>query len=331
MELEKIKIYVPKRVAQILEKDADTFDFLKKDGVTPNKNAMLTSLIVNYFEVFKKRQEDLCNVIKGVLRENSFLGENQIGQIGSMIAGKVNREFSLDAVEKFSSLVSLKPTKESQPVIDYIETYLLDNCSLSEYFRNMFVSYTAMPQDMREKIIFKDIYEVLSEAINKRKTVFITTKGGRDNKMEIMPFGFARSKEEIHIYILYKKKNMCHSIKLSRIKSAVIVDKKATFEESEEQIFKKMLTFGPQFYYGFREEDVVVKLSKRGQLLFRKIYVHRPIPKSIEGDLYTFDCSYAQVLQYFVRFSDEVEVISPRSVKDELYDFHKRYVEKMNN
>ena len=328
MQYEKIKIYVTKRVAQILEKDADIFDFVKKDGITPNKNALLTTLIVNFFDDFRQKQKELNNAVVEVLRDNTALSDEKVASLSAMIAGRVNKNLATDSVEKFDTLVSLKPTKESQPVIDYIEEYLLDNCSLSEYFRNMFVAYTAMPQDMRERIIFKENYEILSEAINKGKCVFLTTKAGNDNKIELMPYKFARSKEEIHIYLMYKLRNFCQSIKLSRIASVMVIDKPVSFDEKELQTFKRMLAYGPQFYYGFSEQEVKVRLTPQGQQLFRKIYVHRPIPKAVEGDIYTFDCSYSQLIQYFVRFSDNVEILSPDGVRDSVLDFHKRFVDK---
>lgn len=326
MEYDKIKIYVTKRVAEILEKDAETFYFLKKDGITPNKNAMLTALIINYFDLFKKRQEELNDIIKKTLLDNTSLSQEKVMALSSLIAGKVNKEIASDLVDKFDCLVSLKPTKDSQPIIDYIEAYLLDNCSLSEYFRNMFVSYTALPQDMREEIIFKNQYATLSEAINKRKRVFITTKGQREDRFEISPFLFSRSKEEMHIYLLYKNRDSCRSIKLSRIKAVAIVENEAKFKENEIELFKKMLKYGAQFSYSFDEGEVIVRLTPYGQKLFHKIYVHRPIPESVDKDIYTFKCSYTQIIQYFERFGKEVEILSPQSVKDIIYTFHKQCV-----
>ena len=328
MEYEKIKIYVTKRVAEILEKDAETFEFLKKDGITPNKNALLTALILNYWNLFRQRQTDLGKLIKNVLRENTNFSDGKIKELSLQIASVVNKEIASDLVENFDSLVSLKPTKESKPIIDFIETYLLENCSLSEYFRNMFVAYTALPQDMREKIIFKANYTVLSEAIKNGKKVFITIKGVNLSRLEISPYTFSRSKEEIHIYLLYKNKETCRSVKLARINSVTVLSEDAEFNNSDIGVFNKMLEYGAQFSYGKDEEDVVVKLTQQGRNLFRKIYIHRPIPVSVEKDIFTFKCSHIQVIQYFSRFGGEVEIKSPQVVKDAIYNFHNSYIEK---
>ena len=50
--LDKIKINVTAHTAAILQKDAEAFEFFKKDGRTLNKNALLTRLIVNFDESF---------------------------------------------------------------------------------------------------------------------------------------------------------------------------------------------------------------------------------------------------------------------------------------
>ena len=328
MELEKIKIYVTKRVADILQKDTENFDFFKKDGITPNKNAFLTTLILNYFEEYQQKQEKINSLLKNILEENTSFEDAKIKELSNLINNKINKEISINSVEKFDCLVSLKPTKDSQSIISYIEEYLLNNRSLSEYFRNMFIAYTALPQDIREQIIFKSQFNDINEAIKNGNKIFINTKATNSNRMEVLPYTFANSKEEIHLYLLYQNRQTFKSIKLSRIQSVVILDKKEKISPKGIEIFNKMIKYGPQFYYEENEEDVVLKLSQNGQMLFRKMYVHRPIPESINKNMYTFKCAHTQIMQYFSRFGGEVEIISPQSIKENLYKFHNEYILK---
>ena len=331
MEAEKIKIYVTKRIAEILEKDAETFEFIKKDGITPNKNAFLTTLIINYWEIFRDRQNKFNNIVKDAILSNISLSSEKVEQLSYDIANKINRESASDLLENFNQLVSLKPTKESKHIIDYIESYLLEGNSLSEYFRNMFFSYTQLPQDMREKIIFKTQYNTISDAIKNGNKIFITTRSDKGSKLEIAPYAFSRSKEEMHIYLLYEIAHFCRSIKLSKINSVVILNSKSSFNKKVIDLFAKMNTYGPQFFYNFDEQDVVIKLTKRGIQLFHKMYVHRPIPYSIDKDIYTFKCSHTQIIQYFSRFGGDVEILSPKSIHEAIYKFHNSYLNKFKN
>lgn len=324
MTYDKIKIYVTPRVGDILSNDADSFEFYKADGVTPNKNALLTKLIVNYSQEFNERQERLYDRINGELKK-LYIDEQTRDVLCNELANKVNKELSLDSTERFNRLISLKPTKETAPLIEYAEHYLLKGASLSEYYRNMFTAYASYTQDKREEIIFKDNYDLLSKAINEGKKVFITTRA-KARFHEISPYAFARSKEEMHVYLLTEKRNRCRTIRLSRIESVVILKKVATFNEKTLETFKKMQKYGPQFYYLANEEEIVIRLTKAGVDKYRKIYVHRPIPKKIEGDLYYFDCSTNQVVEYFKRFGDEAYVVSPLSTREEIFNFHYRAV-----
>ena len=77
------------------------------------------------------------------------------------------------------------------------------------------------------------------------------------------------------------------------------------------------------------EEEIIIKLTPRGQKLFQKLYVYRPIVESIDGDIYTFKCSYSQIIQYFQRFGSNAIIVSPKSLGETFRNFfyyaHKEY------
>lgn len=331
MEYEKIKIYVTKRIAEILEKDAEIFDFLKSDGLTPNRNAFLTALILNYSSTYQERQKFLNELVQSVIKKNSYLQDETIRTISALIINEFNEQYIFDSNEKFDKLISFKPTKATIGIIEYINSYLLENYSLSEYFRNMFKSYCALPQDVREQIIFKENYTLINTAIKDKKRIFISTQNGKQSGMELSPYGFSRSKEEIHIYLMFKQKDACKSIKLSKIKTVTLLEKDAQFDSNDLLLFEKMQKFGVQFPYDIEDTQIVVRLTPRGKALFHKIYIHRPIPSKIENDIFTFNCSALQTIQYFSRFGNDVEILSPDGVRNAIYDFHNSFVKKIDN
>ena len=61
---------------------------------------------------------------------------------------------------------------------------------------------------------------------------------------------------------------------------------------------------------------------------FRKIYVHRPVPTRVENNNFYFECAYTQLVQYFVRFGSDAKIIYPQSVRDEVYNFHRRALDR---
>lgn len=64
--------------------------------------------------------------------------------------------------------------------------------------------------------------------------------------------------------------------------------------------------------YASDDEPIKVQLTEKGKKLFNKIYLYRPTPTSIDGDIYTFNCSANQLLYYFERFGDSALILSPK-------------------
>lgn len=323
MIYDKIKIYVTKRIATLLESDADSFEFHKRDGVTVNKNAFLTALIINYQDEFRTRQQNISSKIEEILK-TSRLTYNEISNFVPLITEGVNREITYDPVEKFDSLVSLKPTKESQPIIEFAENYLINGSSLSEFYRNMFTSYASQPKDKREEIIFRKQVTEINKAISENKKIFITTQTSNNELKELEPYAIARSKEEMHLYLLAKQGHIKMPLRISRITSVTILNTESYFTKEDVEFFKKMQTYGPQFFYGKQDPIITVRLTPNGKEKFKRFYVHRPIPISVNDNVYVFNCSQDQVIQYFIKFGNDAFVESPIFVRDKMMMFFRR-------
>ena len=321
--MEKIKIYVTDYISDILLKDTEGFEFFKKDGRTLNKNALLTKLIINYHKRFMDEQNELKSYLKRSIGNTATISRKQLDELCTEISESFYDRKTAVHGKKFDKLVSLKPTKESKPIIDYIDKYLLMGRSLSEYFRNMFASYAALPQDKREAIIFKPQYEAVLKAIKEKKKVFITTSNSFNNKFETAPYAIANSKEELHLYVIGVQKG-CNPIRLSRITSITQLSADATFTKEQTLLAERMIQYGPQFIYKPFEKEVLVELTAKGLDKYKKMYVHRPIPTKIDNNHYYFNCSYSQIIQYFVRFGEDAKVIYPQTVRDEIISFHRK-------
>jgi|GEM_PF-838909 len=322
MIYDKIKIYVTKRVADILEKDAESFELFKRDGITPNKNSLVSLLLINYSEEFQAKQNSLVDKIDLLIKKSA--SSDKQDKLRNEILDELNKEYAKGETEKTDKAISLKPTKDTEPLIEYVEQYLLKDKSLSEYFRNMFTSYALLPQDKREEIIFKSQYEGLTNAIRSGKKVFITYRNSK-KRAEISPFAFARTKEEMHVYLLAVENGTPATFRLSRIRTVKPLYKDASFDDNQLRTFDKMQKYGPQFIYSDVGE-IAVKLTVEGLNKYRKIYVHRPIPKKIDGDVFLFDCSEMQVISYFERFGGDALILYPLSVRKKVLGFYNKAI-----
>ncbi len=314
--LEKIKITIPKNTYDILIKDCENFGF-KKVNDSLNKNLFLNTLIINYYERFSANEEQFKEKLLKVINDNVCNNQNELlDQLLTII----QKNESIDN-NKETEIINLKPTKLSEKHILFIENNLIGNNSISSYYRNLFTSYAHIPQNFRELIIFKDSYETIMESIEKDRTVCITLNNN-DMIKDVSIYKIDSSKEELFNYVLAYTGHSLLTIRLSKIKYVSLLNTKRSITEDAILTFERQIKYGVQYpFYTPYDEPVIVKLTDKGKQLFEKIYLYRPIPDKIEGNLYHFHCSHNQVSHYFKRFGKDGVIISPLSLVEAM----KRY------
>lgn len=321
--LEKIKINVTAHTATIIDKDIESFEFYKADGRSFNKNSFITKLIVNYHNTFKEKELAMFEQLKKTISSAVTASESTVDTLTYDIISQFYKSNISPNKEKLNHSISIKPTKETAPIIEYIEQYMLSGSTLSEYFRKMFYSYASLPQDEREKIIFKPQYTALKEAIKSKRLVYITFNNDESRNCEVMPYAITCAKEELHCYLIGSAR-LPMTFRLSRIATVTLLNSSKDFSPYELKVFAKMLTYGAQFnYFDDDFEPVKVELTERGEKLYKKILIHRPVATKVEGNIYHFECSHFQIVHYFVRFGKEALVLSPDSVINSIIRFHR--------
>lgn len=321
--LEKIKINVTAHTATIIDKDIESFEFYKTDGRSFNKNSFITKLIVNYHNTFKEKELAMFEQLKKTISSAVTTSESTVNTLTYDIISQFYKSKISPNKEKLNHSISIKPTKETAPIIEYIEQYMLSGSTLSEYFRKMFYSYASLPQDEREKIIFKPQYTALKEAIKSKRSVYITFNNAESRNCEVMPYAITCAKEELHCYLIGSAR-LPMTFRLSRITTVTLLNTSKDFSPYELKVFAKMLTYGAQFnYFDDDFEPVKVELTERGEKLYKKILIHRPVATKVEGNIYHFECSHFQIVHYFVRFGKEALVLSPDSVINSIIRFHR--------
>jgi len=308
--LEKIKISVPIRVSELLHKDAADFRIVKANGQA-NLNAFINSLITNYYEAFAADEEELREKISKALfgvpeRYARVAFDEIIKAISSREKGGLD--------EGKSIAISFKPTKLSQSIIIYINNVLLKNESISSFYRRMFISYAKKTKNEREKIIHKDNYDTLQRAIKKGLQVCISLENGRVEK-GMSVYAVASAKDELFNYALLFGNNKNKTVRLAKIKTVSVLPSRSEIPLKNAEMFERQISQGAQYpIYSTDCEPIKVQLSDKGKELFNKIYLYRPTPSSIEGDVYTFECSASQLLYYFERFGAEALILSPKKL-----------------
>ncbi|MDL2292374.1 WYL domain-containing protein [Acholeplasma sp. OttesenSCG-928-E16] len=318
---EKIKVNIPKNVYEILIKDMELFEFIKPNG-SLNKNLFYNTLITNYYQNYSESEKKIHNTITDELVNHSNLKTSDIEYISSLITSKIQK-YNLNLTStKYEVSISMKPTGLSTVAFEYIYNYLLNNSTISSFFRNMFTSYSIKPQNLRERIIFKNKFDIINEGILKKKKIFFSYS--KDNRRyEVSPYMIANSKEELFNYLLCSMENQISTFRITRINKIGLLNTSSSVPLDHRANLDLMSELGPQFHIALNEkETVVIRLSENGKRMFKSIYLHRPTPTKIENNLYYFDCSYNQLFQYFSRFGKFAYVLYPKSLRDRIKTFY---------
>ncbi len=307
---EKIKVSVPTSVKELLCKDAEDFRIWKPSGEA-NLNAFINLLVVNYYEAFAADEEELREKIGRAL---SAVPERYARRaFDEIVKAIADREKGSLGKEK-SIAVSFKPTKLSESVFLYIETVLLRNDTLSSFYRNLFISYAQKTKNEREKIIHWQNYELLHRATSQKQQVCISLENEQVYN-EVSVYAIAPARDELFNYVLAYSEGKNRTIRLSKIKTVSLLVDSAEIPEENRRLFDRQIVCGAQYpIYSTDDKPIKVQLSDKGKELFNKIYLYRPVPTKIEGDVYTFECSANQVLYYFERFGAEALILSPKKL-----------------
>ena len=328
---EKIKITISKNVLAKLENDCDKFIFHKASGEI-NRNLFYNTLILNYYEQFSSVEEAVKNDLKKII--STYTIEDEQNLADDIIKYLSNKE--LDSMSTATSILNIKPTKMTDDAVNYINSNLLSSSSISSYYRRLLESYAKFPQFKREQIICKPIYNKICSAIKRNKKVYILLKNGNEIK-EASIYTIKASSDELYNYLLFESQSghPC-TLRLSKIKSIDLINASRNISIGNKFLFEKQIRYGIQYpIYSLKEEPVKVRFTEKGLKMFKKIYLYRPIPDSMENNIYTFTCSHYQIVYYFKRFGGEAIIISPEKLNKHLQYFYSNsyqdYLEVLDN
>lgn len=321
---QKSKIAVSAKLKAILDKDAESFEFFKKDGIKVNMNEFLSRLIVNYHSSYRAARKSVIKMLEEAIVAVFPSEDENASDAALKFVNKAMQEQFSDSGDKLGKSVSFKPTEKTKPIIGRVVAEELGDTTYSEYFRGMFESYAALPQDEREKIIFAEEYETIARAIENGKQLLIATKKNPSKHFVVSPYAVVSSKEELHCYMLATTlKGKCTPFRLSRVASAIERDERVSFKQEHEDMFKRMIENAPQYLYSADEKEAIVELTPMGEKLFKSLYMNRPKPTKVDGNLYHFNSSYMQLKQYFCRFGKEAMIREPAKLRHMIANFHR--------
>jgi hypothetical protein len=314
---EKVNIYITKEVHSILLKDMELFEFTKKNGDL-NRNLFLNTLIANYTTEYEETKSQTYNGIRSLLETKTNLPSYEIGDLSNQVLRLIDDTTQSLQHAKTNVTLPLKPTRVSQSQYERIKKTLLANDTESNYFRQLFTSYTKLPQNTREKIIFKDVVEKLEQAIQEEKKVCLFFSNGK--VQDVSPYTLCSSKEELFNYLLYQDNHkQVQTRRLTRITNVMILNEVSSFTNENQEHLQWLSENSPQF--ASKPLEVKVLLTDKGKELVKRIYIHRPkrIKHDCNDGYYYFETTKEQALHYFPKLGKHAVILEPESLAISIY------------
>lgn len=321
--MEKIKVNLSYNTYNLLIHDMESFAFDMKDNI-PNRNLFYNILCKEMYNIKKKESEELRERLSNILKDN-LNNYKIINDILNDIEDVYNYKNEDKTNRSHGYYISFRPQKALLNMYEEIENLELRNNTISNYYRNMFNYYAKLPQDERERIIFNKELDIIESAIRNKKTILINNNS---NKIEIIPYKVVRTNDELYNYLIAgirKNDSLLRYFSLHLYKCRNAIKTKNTYLLSSDEInkFEELLEYGPR---NIERRCVVtkIKLSKKGIGYFKKFYLNRPIPESIDNDIYTFNASTDELLTYFSRFGVHALVLEPENLRNQMINFHRK-------
>lgn len=337
--LEKLSIYIPNEDRTRLMEDAKLFEVFKQGSSDVNFNRFLGNLLLGYYDYYYSESRDLTNLVTGIL--HTHMPSMLVDDVNLLSTEIINRiaipEVNYSKNKRVKT--SIKPTSKTESIIqDIMDANKSD--SISNTFARLFRSYLEKPVFVREQIIYSETYEVLREAIAKKKTIAFSTTRKKDMIRIVFPYEIATGTEELFNYLLCAEydsngKLRARTFRLSRIEHIHKCHKTVDLNDTVKDYLERMKRYGPAYEINDSEECCVF-LSEEGHRSYNFIYYQRPqylrIEKHKDGYYYFFDCSKDHLVRYFRRFDPGQAVIQkPEWLKNMVFESYRELIKEYEN
>lgn len=318
----KVKINIPYQLYRQLLDDMIYFGFTKNND-EGNRNKFINRIFSSEYEDYLKRFKASA---KYLVKRYDFLKSADIELVYKMVlsmsqkdAESGNKDYS------FQILIS----NENVRAYKAVSSFFGEKFSASEFFRDMLNEFVLLKAVDKEKILFKPEIEMIKQAISFKNVLKIIID---DKKVSVMPHRLADGKYNRHLYLVCidtATRKVC-SYPLWKIRSIYITEKKFA-TKSQEIDFAEMTCHFAAEYPINTYETVRVDLTEEGVKTYNERPYLRPEPFNVDGKSYFFNCSYAHIIRYFLPFGKEAEVVSPRDVRQDIYNILENSLNKYKN
>lgn len=321
--LKRINLNISDDALDVVYKD--TYEFMNDDK--KYLSSFLNIIFKNFYEEANASLDiRLCtyeNKLNKVLNVNKKSSEELKAVIQSL--KNVYLEELIEKIKSNKEKVKTKNRKEIKFKLNNSNYDIITNGNdiVQPFYNNknriylnaLFEEYSKLDAASRELIYFKDHSDKVSIAI-KLKNCMISIKTKNNKSICINPYTIYKDKTNTSCYLVGTTQwNKLFIIRLKNIISIKLESIKSIDKENFDLIDSKIKEHGIANANGVLIETKI-KLSDEGIKKYNLTLNMRPKVQSIDNDIYTFNTSEFQIINYFFRFGKDATIISPLELKE---------------
>lgn len=240
-----------------------------------------------------------------------------------------------EIVEKTRQYQKDKASSKLYHINDDNFNYLLEDCDEDKkdyynmrpgkYIRAVIEEYCSLPFIQREKIYRKQVYDIIEQACKEHRILKVAADYyGTNEQFYVYPYKIVPDSFHTQSYLVcYSRKKaeeekdkIVASFSMARINLPTMLTKTFHLNQAETKHIEEQITkYSPAYLIG-RPEQIRVRLTERGKQAYRTRLFSRPEKiGEEENDIYVFNCSSLQIMNYFFSFGADAEIISPKNLR----------------
>lgn len=206
-----------------------------------------------------------------------------------------------------------KECKESEPYNQKLGLYL--KCIIEEY--------ASLPYMKRERIFFKEWYDMVLQAIETNSLLKITT--GNHKHFYVWPFSLESDTLSTRLYLTGFAKDAKNertpkhpaSFRIPNLYDIKILRQSGRLTKEDTSLLRETISKRKVQFLLDNEEDIHIRLTKKGIYKYNSQLYMRPAfdPDQTKDNVYVFHCTQRQAEYYFFKFGEDAEILSPAGLR----------------
>lgn len=334
LEIEKFRVGLSIEAKNIIVGDALTFGLAKKNGEA-NLNKFMNLFVERFCPFFAAKFSEF---VAKVNEDGGDKKKTQKAIHDFFFQSSDNETFRPIPEAKKENLcyITFSLSEDNLSRLEVLLNEVGGTETYSLFFREFIYEYINYPSFARERILYSRLYNTIQKAIKTHKKIRydINLSTNDISTPYSINFGSDRVKNYVVQYNTSVNSgalfNPISVNTLYKIRNLSIVDEAAeTPSEEEKKKIETLIANGVEFYPQKGELPIKVEMSEEAIEVFNRKNPLRPRAVSIEGNVYSFDCTYRQFMVYFANFLEPFKVLEPESLKDKLRAFYEDKIKSL--